>query len=99
MGLPESDHAACKAQNFRVLLQIAYQRLGYDVITVPSRAHRIPQTTRLVLREIPAFWVYYLRDVPALTAAPVPRTAASRQVWPGPRRAPGPRHSGFSSLP
>ena len=44
-------------------VKLAYQRLGYDVITVPSRAHRIPQTTRLVLREIPAFWVYYLRDV------------------------------------
>jgi len=23
----------------------------------------VPQTTRLVLREIPAFWVYYLRAV------------------------------------
>jgi vancomycin permeability regulator SanA len=44
-------------------VKLAYQRLGYDVITVPSRAHRIPQTTELVLREIPAFWVYYLRSV------------------------------------
>ena len=44
-------------------VKLAYQRLGYDVTTVPSRAHRIPQTTRLVLREIPAFWVYYLRAV------------------------------------
>ena len=44
-------------------VKLAYQRLGYDVITVPSRAHRIPQTTKLVLREIPAFWVYYLRAV------------------------------------
>ncbi len=44
-------------------VKLAYQRLGYNVITVPSRAHRIPQTTRLVLREIPAFWVYYLRAV------------------------------------
>jgi vancomycin permeability regulator SanA len=44
-------------------VKLAYQRMGYDVTTVPSRAHRIPQTTRLVLREIPAFWVYYLRAV------------------------------------
>ena len=44
-------------------VKLAYQRLGYDVITVPSRAHRIPQTTKLVLREVPAFWVYYLRAV------------------------------------
>ena len=42
-------------------VKLAYQRLGFDVTTVPSRAHRIPQTTRLVVREIPAFWVYYLR--------------------------------------
>lgn len=44
-------------------VKLAYQRFGYDVVTVPSHAHRIPQTTRLVLREIPAFWVYYLRAV------------------------------------
>ena len=44
-------------------VKLAYQRLGFDVTTVPSRAHRIPQTTRLVLREVPAFWVYYLRAV------------------------------------
>jgi len=44
-------------------VKLAYQRLGLDVTTVPSRAHRIPQTTRLVVREIPAFWVYYLRAV------------------------------------
>ena len=44
-------------------VKLAYQRFGYNVITVPSRAHRIPQTTKLVLREIPAFWVYYLRAV------------------------------------
>jgi vancomycin permeability regulator SanA len=44
-------------------VKLAYQRAGYDVVTVPSQAHRIPQTTRLVLREVPAFWVYYLRAV------------------------------------
>ena len=42
-------------------VKLAYQRAGYDVITVLSRAHRIPQMTGLMLREIPAFWVYYLR--------------------------------------
>lgn len=44
-------------------IKLAYQRAGYDVITVPSHARRIPQTTGLVIREIPAFWVYYLRAV------------------------------------
>ncbi len=44
-------------------IKLAYQRAGVDVITVPSQARRIPQTTGLVLREIPAFWVYYLRAV------------------------------------
>lgn len=41
----------------------AYQRAGVDVITVPSHARRIPQTTGLVIREITAFWVYYLRAI------------------------------------
>ena len=44
-------------------IKLAYQRAGVDVITVPSHARRIPQTTGLVIREIPAFWVYYLRAV------------------------------------
>ncbi|HMK91971.1 MAG TPA: YdcF family protein, partial [Thermoleophilia bacterium] len=44
-------------------VKLAYERAGYDVTTVPSRAHRIPQTPMLVMREIPAFWVYYLRAV------------------------------------
>jgi vancomycin permeability regulator SanA len=44
-------------------IKLAYQRAGVDVITVPSRARRIPQTTGLMIREIPAFWVYYLRAV------------------------------------
>jgi vancomycin permeability regulator SanA len=44
-------------------IKLAYQRAGLDVITVPSHARRIPQTTGLVIREIPAFWVYYLRAV------------------------------------
>jgi vancomycin permeability regulator SanA len=44
-------------------IKLAYQRAGVDVLTVPSRARRIPQTTGLVIREIPAFWVYYLRAI------------------------------------
>ena len=44
-------------------VKLAFERAGYDVTTVPSRAHRIPQTPMLVVREIPAFWVYYLRAV------------------------------------
>jgi vancomycin permeability regulator SanA len=44
-------------------IKLAYQRAGFDVVTVPSHARRIPQTTGLVIREIPAFWVYYLRAV------------------------------------
>ena len=44
-------------------IKLAYQRAGFDVVTVPSHARRIPQTTGLVIREIPAFWVYYLRAI------------------------------------
>jgi vancomycin permeability regulator SanA len=44
-------------------IKLAYQRAGVDVITVPSHARRIPQTTGLGVREIPAFWVYYLRAI------------------------------------
>ena len=44
-------------------VKLAYQRAGLDVLTVPSHARRIPQTTGLVIREIPAFWVYYVRAV------------------------------------
>jgi vancomycin permeability regulator SanA len=44
-------------------IKLAYQRAGVDVLTVPSRSRRIPQTTGLVIREIPAFWVYYLRAI------------------------------------
>jgi vancomycin permeability regulator SanA len=44
-------------------VKLAFQRGGYDVITVPSHERQIPQIPGLVLREIPAFWVYYLRAV------------------------------------
>ncbi len=43
-------------------LQLAYQRAGYDVFTVPARESRpIPQTPWIVAREIPAFWFYFVR--------------------------------------
>ena len=32
-------------------------------MTVPLAGAPIPQTTQLVVREIPAFWVYYLGAV------------------------------------
>ena len=45
-------------------IKLAYQRAGWDVLTVPAvKSLPIPQTPRLVAREIPAFWVYYLRAV------------------------------------
>ncbi len=45
-------------------IKLTYARAGYDVLTVPARASRpIAQTPALVVREIPAFWVYYLRAV------------------------------------
>ncbi len=43
-------------------LQLDYQRAGYDVYTVPAAATiPIPKTPWFVAREIPAFWLYYLR--------------------------------------
>jgi uncharacterized SAM-binding protein YcdF (DUF218 family) len=44
-------------------IKLAYASAGYDVWTVPSRDTPIVQTPYLVAREIPAFWVYYLRAV------------------------------------
>jgi len=40
-------------------VKLAYLRSGLDVITVPSRGPEPP--TVVILREIPAFWAYYLR--------------------------------------
>lgn len=42
-------------------IKLAYARAGYDVWTVPSRDTPINQSAWLVVREIPAFWLYYLR--------------------------------------
>jgi vancomycin permeability regulator SanA len=45
-------------------IKLAYQRAGWDVLTVPATTSApIAQTPRLVAREIPAFWAYYLRAV------------------------------------
>jgi vancomycin permeability regulator SanA len=45
-------------------IKLAYQRAGWNVLTVPAgTSSPIPQTPRLVVREIPAFWVYYARAV------------------------------------
>jgi vancomycin permeability regulator SanA len=45
-------------------VKLAYQGSGATVFTVPAGTSTpIPQTPRFVVREIPAFWVYYLRAV------------------------------------
>lgn len=45
-------------------IELAYARAGYDVLTVPAGiSSPIQQTPRLVAREVPAFWVYYLKAV------------------------------------
>jgi vancomycin permeability regulator SanA len=42
-------------------IKLAYQGAGWDVLTVPAPATE--RTGSMVLREIPAFWVYYLRGI------------------------------------
>ena len=44
-------------------IKLAYARAGIDVWTVPSRNTSIPRTRAIMAREIPAFWLYYLRAV------------------------------------
>jgi vancomycin permeability regulator SanA len=45
-------------------IKLAYQRAGWDVLTVPAgTSTRIKETPYLVAREVPAFWVYYLRAI------------------------------------
>jgi len=45
-------------------VKLAYQAAGWDVQTVPAaQSYVVPQTPRLVAREVPAFWLYYLRAV------------------------------------
>ena len=42
-------------------VKLAYAHAGVDVWTVPARMTLVPRTGLVVGREIPAFWVYYLR--------------------------------------
>src|SRR5262245_61286520 len=42
-------------------IKLAYSRAGLDVWTVPARITLVPRTAAIVGREIPAFWLYYLR--------------------------------------
>ncbi|MCX6362813.1 MAG: YdcF family protein [Actinobacteria bacterium] len=45
-------------------IKLAYARAGWNVLTVPARTSTpIKETPYLVAREIPAFWVYYLRAI------------------------------------
>jgi uncharacterized SAM-binding protein YcdF (DUF218 family) len=44
-------------------IKLAYARAGLDVWTVPARTSLVPRTWAIVAREIPAFWLYYLRAV------------------------------------
>jgi uncharacterized SAM-binding protein YcdF (DUF218 family) len=46
-------------------IKLAYARAGLDVWTVPARTSLVPRTWAIVAREIPAFWLYYLRAVVA----------------------------------
>jgi vancomycin permeability regulator SanA len=45
-------------------IKLAYARAGVDAWTVPARTS-ITRTSAIVAREIPAFWLYYLRAVVA----------------------------------
>jgi len=45
-------------------IKLAYRAAGWDVQTVPAvESLPIPQTPPYVLREIPAFWTYWVRSV------------------------------------
>jgi vancomycin permeability regulator SanA len=44
-------------------IKLTYAAAGVEVWTVPARTSSIPQTKGLITREIPAFWLYYLRAV------------------------------------
>jgi uncharacterized SAM-binding protein YcdF (DUF218 family) len=46
-------------------IKLAFARAGLDVWTVPARTSLVPRTWAIVAREIPAFWLYYLRAVVA----------------------------------
>jgi uncharacterized SAM-binding protein YcdF (DUF218 family) len=44
-------------------IKLAYAAAGVEVWTVPARTGSISQTKGFITREIPAFWLYYLRAV------------------------------------
>jgi vancomycin permeability regulator SanA len=44
-------------------IKLAYARVGWDVLTLPAKSASIRQTPMLVAREVPAFWMYYLKAV------------------------------------
>jgi len=45
-------------------IKLAYRRQGQEVFTVPAEeTRRIKETPYLWLREVPGFWVYYLRGL------------------------------------
>jgi vancomycin permeability regulator SanA len=46
-------------------IKLAYARAGLEAWTVPARTTSIPRTRAIVAREIPVFWLYYLRAVVA----------------------------------
>ena len=46
-------------------IKLAYARAGLDVWTVPASTSLVPRTLAIVAREVPAFWLYYLRAVVA----------------------------------
>jgi vancomycin permeability regulator SanA len=63
----EAEHPAALAvsQYYHLpRIKLAYQGEGATVFTVPAgTSSPIPQTPRFVVREIPAFWAYYLEAV------------------------------------
>jgi uncharacterized SAM-binding protein YcdF (DUF218 family) len=45
-------------------IKLAYAAKGTDVWTVPTeRARWMPQMPLIIAREVPGFWVYYLRGI------------------------------------
>ena len=63
-SLPGSQVLAVSQFYHLPRIKLAYQRAGWNVLTVPAgTSTRIKETPRLVAREIPAFWVYYLRAI------------------------------------
>ena len=59
-----SDRVLAVSQFYHLpRIKLAYAAAGVEVWTVPARTTSIQQTKGLITREIPAFWLYYLRAV------------------------------------